>query len=282
MPGFLPGPGPLIGLQEPFSSAPTSTAWVLPLTDTITTSDSIAKSLGISKGDSTTLSDSFGRVWTIVRTATDTLTTSDALGGKTISLGKADTITLSDFFSGVKGTGWLQSLSDTISLTDALLKAVTAAKADTTTTSDAIIKNVGSNKADTTTTSDALSKAVTHPLTDTTTTSDAISKQPRLVKLDTLTTSDALAKLVGLNKLDSTTMSDAVAKAIAHKLADSFTTSDVFTPNLIPGGGTAWTLNLSDTLTTADALFRTLSNAGASTSTAAAARKIFLSRFGIY
>jgi hypothetical protein len=196
----------------------------------------------------------------------------------------ASIVTFKAAAAGGGGTAWTQSFSDTITLSDAIAKSMTAGKSDSFTLSDVFSRTVIWSRGfdDTTTLSDAISKAVGAAKADSVTLTDTQAKSLGLSKSDSITTSDSLAKSLGLSKSDTITMTDAVAKSIAHALADTITLGDVMTPTFTPGGGTNWVLNLADTITLSDALARTLSDAGATPAVANAARKIFLSRFGIY
>lgn len=126
-------------------------AWTKSLSDTVTLSDSIVKSVGIPKSDSLSLSD------TIVKSAglakDDSISLSDSIV-KSAKPVKADSISLSDSFG--KVVSFLRTFGDTVNLSDAIVKSVKPVKADSISLSDAIVKSARPVKADSISLSDAM------------------------------------------------------------------------------------------------------------------------------
>lgn len=94
-----------------------------------------ATGLTKSLSDSVTATDAVSRVWTVLRTAADTVTLSDA-PVKSVGKPAADSITMSD--ATVKAPGVHKA--DSLTATDALAKALSTARSDTLTVSDAVAK----------------------------------------------------------------------------------------------------------------------------------------------
>ena len=101
-----------ITLSDAISKAPG-----LGKTDTAALSDAVAKAVGKLQSDTITLSDATARSVVVARADTLTLTEANT---KAVGKQQTDTITLSDFESHISGTGHTKSLSDTITLTDAI------------------------------------------------------------------------------------------------------------------------------------------------------------------
>ena len=113
------------------------------LSDTINISDVISsKNIGLNKADTISLSDSIAKTFSFSKA--DTINISDSIA-KTFSFSKADTITLSD--SIIKTFGL--NKADTITLSDSIAKAFGLNKADTIALSDSITKAFGLSLSDT-------------------------------------------------------------------------------------------------------------------------------------
>jgi len=204
------------------------------------------------------------------------LDANDAGGGVTFTwtAGSDDVAMIAAAIAEVAGGGaaLTKDLADTVTLSDAIVKAPKLGKADTVTLSDAIAKAMGLNKADIATLSDAVSKkpgkfvadTVTLSegfnalkilalfLADTVTLSDSITRKAMgLGKADTVTLSDSAGKSVAISKSDTVTLTDAISKKPGKALADTVTLSD----NVGKGIGKA----LADTVTTADAIVKAIS-----------------------
>jgi formylmethanofuran dehydrogenase subunit D len=138
--------------EQPISSLPVIIGGVtynISLSDTITLSDSVSKSVFLNESDSIVLSDAIA---------------------KAIGLSKSDSIVLSDAI--VKAIGL--SKSDSIVLSDAIAKAIGLSKSDSIVLSDAIAKAIGLSEADDIILSDAIAKAIFLIKEDNITLSDVI------------------------------------------------------------------------------------------------------------
>jgi hypothetical protein len=155
-------------------------------------------------------------------------------------------------YSLATGNSLTKDLADTVTVSDAVVKAIMLGKADTVTLSDAISRVWAILRAfaDTVTLSDAAGKAVAKPVSDSVTLSDAVSKRPALAKAETITVSDASTKAVGLGKADTVTVSDAIGKLMGKPFSDTVTLSDAMTAIKL------LVLQLSDTINVSDAIVK--------------------------
>ena len=173
-------------------------------------------------------------------------------GSRTNSIILADPTTL---WSTGGGTAWTLNLADTVTMSDALVKAVGKFVADAT---GAVV--------------DALVKAVGKPLSDTTTSSDAVVKSYGKFTSDNVTPSDALVKAVGKAPADTATISDAPAKAVGKAAADVATMTDQFSRTV------TYARALGDTVTMSDLASLTFSGSG----TSIVYRPLDLSHFDVW
>lgn len=93
------------------------------------------------------------------------------------------------------GTAWTQSASDSVTISDATVKAVGAGKSDTVAVADAPVKAVGSNKADSVTMSDVANKTIGLTETDVISPQDAFDRAVAYVRAtsDIVTILDAFS-----------------------------------------------------------------------------------------
>ena len=156
-------------------------AWTKGLSDSLTLSDSIAKSTGTPKADTVSLSDTivknYGKLFS------DSVSLSDALV-KSQGKGLSDSISLSDLLT-TKGVG--KSLSDSIALSDNFDRVVD------------FIRLYG----------------------DTVTLSDSIDKQFSLALSDSISLSDAKILAFGLNLADIIALSDSHFRTIVSTVLGS-------------------------------------------------------------
>ncbi len=170
--------------------------------------------------------------------------------------------------SSVSFSAWVQALADTITLSDAITKAVVGEKSDTITLTDAHVKAVTAPKEDTITLSDAVVKSPTSQPADTITLSDAIAKSVGAPKADTISLSELLSRTVVYSRApaDTITLSDAIIKAIGKPQTDSITLSDaivkspksfqVDTITLSDATAKSFNLSKSDSITLSDAIIK--------------------------
>lgn len=124
------------------------------------------------------------------------------------------------------GKAWKLELSDTVTGTDALVKASAKVVSDAASGSDAIVKAVVKSLADSATAADALSKRPSKSLGESIAGTDALSKQPGKSLADTVTGSDGIGKGVSKALADVVAAADALAKKQMKALIDSVTGSD--------------------------------------------------------
>lgn len=141
-----------------------------PVSDSVTSSDSIVKAPVSSQADSVTSSDAPVKV--LEKASSDSVTTSDANSNVVVSP-KNDSVTTSDSSS----RSPVKNASDTSSVADAHVLAPAKKPADSVTTSDsATTKNVFIRQpSDSVTSSDAAAKAIVHLVSDSVATSDNVN-----------------------------------------------------------------------------------------------------------
>lgn len=200
--------------------------------DSVTTSDTIAKNLVLNRSDSVTSSDSFSRIATFVRSYSDSVTSSDSIIKKPVK-NLSDSVTTSD--GATQSLGKNQSLSDSVTSSDAI-----------------ITKAVGKAVSDSISSSDSNSKSVVKNVLDTVTMSEAIIKKPVKILGDTISTSDARSSTLSWirNFSDTVTTNDVRIAQFVKNLSDVIMTSDIASPSLGGGG----IVTPSDTVITSDAI----------------------------
>ena len=102
------------------------TSYYRTISDSISTSDGIVKSLFKPLVDSVTLGDSFARQWTILRTITDILTSSDSIINRTLGRTLADTIS----FAEARSNCPKPHFSDSVSMSDSNTKQIGVQKTE--------------------------------------------------------------------------------------------------------------------------------------------------------
>lgn len=255
--------------------------------DTITLSDAIGKRFGAAKADSSSLSDSYGRVADFNRDFAETTTLSEAIAKKPTKA-FADSVTLTDTIAKAVA----RTFTETTTLSDTIARAVAFVRTygDTATLSDALAKVIGKNAADQAVLSDAIQKDLDRIFTDTITLSDALGKGIKPAYADAVTlsdnfarvvafvrifnetttlTDDAIVQLVGalvLSRNDTTTLSDALALRVTKPLADTTTLTDAVLKQVAKAVADTVTLsdaatkalgkNFGDTATLSDALVK--------------------------
>lgn len=230
--------------------------------DTATTSDANAKTVGSPKADTATTSEvivkspvkkptdndmaSDATVRSPVKKPADSVTTSDAVV-KAYVKNLADGVTTSD--TSTRTTTFIRTLSDSTTSTDAKVNKPAPGKADSVTSSDARTASVVLYKSDTASTSDNLSAGGSVPytksLSDSVTSTDAISNKPVKSNSDTATTAEAIVKSPVKKPTDFDMASDFPFKKPVKIFADSIT--------LIEAKVNKPVKKLADTDTTADA-----------------------------
>lgn len=152
------------------------------------------------------------------------------------------------------GTPWSQPLSDSVTPSESLVKAVVKNLADSDSTSDANAKNIVISKSDSVTVSDLASKIVAYirSFADSVTSSDAIVKSSTLNRADSVTATDSQSKVSAFSRTfaDTVTTTEAMVKAVGKKLADSVTPAEVRVMNFVK--------KLADSVTSSDVFSKTM------------------------
>jgi len=133
------------------------------LTETITSSDSLTKSVGYKRTflETITTSDNYVDVFNVIRAFLETATLSDVLGKSVGRWGNlTDSMTLADVIEIVRGTG--RDFVDAVTLSDTLSFVQTLKKnfSDTMTLTDVLTRIIGKNFNDSITMSDSFSKSI--------------------------------------------------------------------------------------------------------------------------
>jgi hypothetical protein len=97
------------------------------IADSISTSDGITKALFKPLVDSVTIGDTFARQWTILKTITDILSSSDSITNRTLGRTLSDAISLAEARSNCPKPHF----SDSITMSDAYTKQIGVHKAET-------------------------------------------------------------------------------------------------------------------------------------------------------
>lgn len=145
---------------------------------------------------------------------------------KAIGQIKSDTITLSEVFSKLKMK--LLTLTDTLNLTDSILKASGLLKNETINLSTSLKKDIATIKADNLDLTEAISKAYASVKSETLTLTDNIRKSFGKMKSDTLNLTENISKAIGKLKSDTITLSENFGKNFVKLLTliETFTLSD--------------------------------------------------------
>lgn len=132
------------------------------------------------------------------------------------------------------GAALEKSLSDSVAITDSLLKAIGLNKGDTVIIADSEAKTIGLVKAE--------AVAIV----------DSIAKEIRLTKSDVLAIADSFARTVTylLSLTDTVTITDSISKAVSIVKADTMAITDA----IVVGIGYALHIALSDIVTITDRL----------------------------
>jgi len=179
-----------------------------------------------------------------------------------------DWIKIGDNFAGASLT---KDLTDSVSLSEAIIKTAKPVKADTINLSDAVIKNCGKILSDATSLSDGIIKGFSTLKSDNISLSDALTNiAVGLLKSDTITLTDVVIKKdFGMNKSDTITLTDAFDRVVAfiRAFASTLTLTDGMvknvglnetdTINLLEGYNKLIGKGLADGITLADLVFLT-------------------------
>lgn len=122
---------------------------------------------------------------------------------------------------------FLESFSDTVIISDALIKDIQLTRVDGVNFSDSIVKDVDVNLSDEMIVSDSLVKDMTKVIQDTALLSDAIAMSFGMILQDIVALSDALSKSLGKDIQDAIGITDEILfKDIGKPLSDSVYISD--------------------------------------------------------
>lgn len=171
------------------------------------------------------------------------LTTGPGTAGRRIDVTKV-WVTVS--YSPASANNYTQTLSDTVTLTDTVLKQAGKALSDTTTITDAIVKQAIKVITETITHTDTVIRAMGRTLTDTVTISDTVLKQDGRTLLETVTHTDALVRTPGKVLTETVTYTDTIVRQIARTLTETITYTDTVLKQMMRA--------LSETITYTDAL----------------------------
>ena len=150
------------------------------------------------------------------------------------------------------GIAYTATFNDTITVSDlGISRAITKAFSETVTLSDSIIKGLTKSFSETVTLSDSIIKGLTKAFSETVTLSDTFFITTiRLVTFtETVTLSDTISRAITKTLTETVTLSDTISRAITKTLTDTITIVIPVTATLSPGtmaddatvGTIAWT-----------------------------------------
>ena len=146
------------------------------------------------------------------------------------------------------GSALTKSLSDTVSLSDSIIKKPGINKSDSISMSDTFINSFGLNKSDTISMSDVIIKNSGLAKSDVLNMADEALKSSGINKSDTINLSDSILKTPGLNKSDSVNLTDEIIKTSEINKADTINLTDSFSKVASFLRSFSDTINLSDTI----------------------------------
>ncbi len=173
----------------------------------------------------------------------------------------------------ITGTTFTQTLNETLTITDSLVRQAGKVFLETLTTTDTLKRDTSAIKSETLTITDTLLKQTAKPLTETLTLSDVLATARIYLKelLETLTISDTISKLVGWVRSETFTLTDTVNKANNKLLAtETLTVTDTITKQAQKPLTETYTVSdvltkqtgkpLPDTLVVTDTITKTISS----------------------
>lgn len=159
--------------------------------------------------------------------------------------------TTRSFTTGTGGNNYTQSLPETITMTDSLVKQGTKLLKETATMTDAIIKSTIRKLTETITMTDVLTPLhiLLGNFTETFTVTDTLTRQTTKLATEVITMTDALAKKTSRLFSETLTMTDTVLKQLARTLTESITMSDVLSSFISHFKTLTENITITDTLT---------------------------------
>ena len=145
---------------------------------------------------------------------------------------------------GYRAVAYTKSLSDSVAITDSIIKAPSLNKGDTVAIADALARVVEFYRVE----------------SDTIAIADAITKAVGLPEADSIALADTILKAVGLNKADTLAIADAIL--IGNAFIKSFSDTIIIADSLIKAVGQphADSVAISDSLSKVSAFLRSLSD----------------------
>jgi len=135
-------------------------------------------------------------------------------------------------FTAVTGTNYTQTLNETLTITDELVRRAGKALLETLAITDTLKRDISAIKSETLSITDTLTKLIQKSLTEAITITDVLNVARIYLKelLETLTITDTLSKLVGWIRSETLNVTDTVNKAISKPLTtETLTVTDVIT-----------------------------------------------------
>ena len=126
------------------------------------------------------------------------------------------------------GTAYTQTLSETTTLTDSILKQAQKKLIETITHTDSILKLIAKTFTETQTSTDTLNKQTSKSLSETVTHTDTITTLKVTVKtlLETVTHSDTLTKLTNKVLSETTSLTDSIVRFTQRTLTETLSLTD--------------------------------------------------------
>lgn len=181
-----------------------------PFAETASLSESLVRALSRTLTDAAGTSDTISVIRLLLRTLSETATLSEARLFATATT-KAETVTLTDTLTRVATL--LRTLSESASLSDARSYSLSRTLADGVTLTDTV----------------AASKVVQKLLSEAVGLSDALSRAVQLVRGDTVTLTEARTLATSRMIAESATLTDSATRAMSRALSEAVTLADTVT-----------------------------------------------------
>jgi hypothetical protein len=183
------------------------------LSDSVAISDSPSKAIGVGKSDSVALAEGIGQGIGVGKS--DSVAVADIFAKQSdFARALADSVAVADVIS--KGVGL--PFAESIAIAESMVKAIGKGLSETITLADNFDRVIVFVRAysDSVTIADAISKAIGLPFSDSLAVVDLISKQPGIILSDSVPLADAIAQATGVTFADSVAIADICEKLPVH------------------------------------------------------------------
>ena len=228
----------VLSLVDAFSGIKNAggTAWFQTLTETLSYTDVRSVSVVRSLVEALTYTDA--RTVATRKAIAETLSLSDARAAR-VAKPLAELLSLADAFLSLKNTGgtaWFQSLTETLSYTDARTVSVVRNIVESLMYTDARAAAVTHPLAEALTYTDARSAGISRPLTESIPFTDARTASIGKAFAETLSLSDSRSASVVKSLAEAYVLTDARAAGLVRQLAETYNITDILAARLVTLG----------------------------------------------